>query len=534
MRALDARKFLGVRALLACLSFGALLSVLRGQDANWDLKNYHLYNAWAWLHGRLALDLAPAGLQSFFNPLLDVPYFLLGTGPLQHWPRLLAGVQGLWYGGLVFMLFRVAIRLAGLRGRTFGWADVWAVLIGVTGTMTVSQTGSSFNELPLALFTLSSLYVLLPLCADASLSRPWRRALLAGLLSGLAAGLKPTAVVYAPALALGLLLALGMRREGWRLATLFGVGALAGFVLAYGWWGWQLYELTGNPIFPLFNQVFHSAWAPAVGGTDRQYLPRDLGQWLFYPLYWLGKNQHIVTEVNFADARYALVGLSTLALLTLPWLLRRGRPLDRSIRLLLVFVATAYVLWLCLFSILRYAVPLELLSGLLLLAALQLFAPADAAPRRWLVWAMAGAFLLLAGFSRYPGWGHVPYADVAFDVRPPAVERGSLVLVVGQPDAYVIPFLPQAQDNRYIGLSWFTRSALGFRFDTLVRERIAAHAGAVYALLRDDAGEDLPLLQRYLPGARMADCTPVQSGLEQRRNGKEASGNLRICRLMID
>ncbi|MGN6329865.1 MAG: hypothetical protein ACTHL5_13135 [Rhodanobacter sp.] len=530
MRALDGRKFLGARALLACLSFGALLSVLRGQDANWDLKNYHLYNAWAGLHGRLTLDLAPAGLQSFFNPLLDMPYFLLGTGPLQHWPRLLAAVQGLWYGGLVFMLFRVAIRLAALRGRTFGWADVWAVLIGVTGTMTVSQTGSSFNELPLALFTLSSLYVLLPLCADTP-PRPSRRALLAGLLSGLAAGLKPTAVVYAPALVLGLLLALGMRRQAWRLALLFGLGALAGFVLAYGWWGWQLYELTGNPIFPLFNQVFHSPWAPAVGGTDRQYLPRDLGQWLFYPLYWLGKNQHLVTEVNFADARYALAGLATLALVSLPRLLRR-RPVDRSVRLLLVFVTTAYVLWLCLFSILRYAVPLELLSGLLLLAALQLFTPADAAPGRWLVWAMAGTFLLLAGFSRYPGWGHVPYADVAFDVRPPAVKQGGLVLVVGQPNAYVIPFLPHAQDNRYIGLSWFTRSALGFRLDALIRERIATRAGAVYAVLRDDAGDDLPLLQRYVPGARLTGCAPVQSGLEQRRNGEDASGNLRICRVL--
>jgi len=533
MRALDARKLLGARALLACLSFGVLLSVLRGQDANWDLKNYHLYNAWAGLHGRLTLDLAPAGLQSFFNPLLDMPYFLLGTGPLQHWPRLLAAVQGLWYGGLVFMLFRVAIRLARLRGRAFGWADVWAVLIGVTGTMTVSQTGSSFNELPLALFTLSSLYVLLPLCADTPAPRSWRRALLAGLLSGLAAGLKPTAVVYAPALALGLLLALGMRREAWRLALLFGTGALAGFMLAYGWWGWHLHELTGNPIFPLFNQVFHSTWAPAVGGTDRQYLPRDLGQWLFYPLYWLGKNQHLVTEVNFADARYALAGVATLALVSLPRLLRR-RPLDRSVRLLLVFVTTAYVLWLCLFSILRYAVPLELLSGLLLLAALQLFTPADAAPGRWLVWAMAGAFLLLAGFSRYPGWGHVPYADVAFDVRPPAVEQGGLVLVVGQPNAYVIPFLPHAQDNRYIGLSWFTRSALGFRFDALVREQIAAHAGVVYAVLRDDAGDDLPLLQRYLPGSRLTDCAPVQSGLEQWRKDRDASGNLRICRLIPD
>jgi len=526
MRALDERKFLGVRALLACLSFGALLSVLRGQDANWDLKNYHLYNAWAWLHGRLALDLAPAGLQSFFNPLLDVPYFLLGTGPLQHAPRLLAGVQGLWYGGLVFMLFRVAIRLARLRGCAFGWADVWAVLIGVTGTMTVSQAGSSFNELPLALFTLSSLYVLLPLCADAPLPRSWGRALLAGLLSGLAAGLKPTAVVYVPALALGLLLALGLRREAWRLALLFGIGALAGFVLAYGWWGWRLYELTGNPVFPLFNQVFHSPWAPAVGGTDRHHLPRNLAQWLFYPFYWLGKNQHIVTEVNFADARYALAGLSALALVVLAR--RRRRPPDRSIRLLLVFVVAAYVLWLCLFSILRYAVPLELLSGLLLLATLQQFA---AASRRWPAWTMAGAFLLLAGFSRYPGWGHVPYAAVAFDVRTPAVERGSLVLVVGQPDAYVIPFLPHAQDNRYVGLNWFTRSTFGYRLDALISTRIAAHAGAVYAVLRDDADEDLPLLQRYLPGARMTDCAPVHSGLEQRRDGENASGKLRICRL---
>ena len=529
MRALDARAFSGVRALLACLSFGALLSVLRGQDANWDLKNYHLHNAWAVLHGRLALDLAPAGLQSYFNPLLDVPYYLLGTGLLQHAPRVLAGVQGLWYGGLVFMLFRIAVRLARLGSRTFGWADVLAVLIGVTGTMTVSQAGSSFNELPLALFIVSSLYVLLPLCGDAPSPRPWRRALAAGLLAGIAAGLKPTAIVYPPALVLGLWLALGMRREAWRLAIGFGVGALAGFVLAYGWWGWQLYALTGNPVFPLFNQVFHSSWVPALGGTDRQYMPRSLAQWLFYPFYWVGKSHRLVTEVNVADPRYALAYLSVLALAVLPWLRRRA--LDRATRLLLVFVAVAYGLWLGLFSILRYAVSLELLSGLLLLAALRMAAPADGVPRRWLAGVMAAVFVLLLGLSRYPGWGHVAYGEVAFDVRAPAVARGSLVLVVGQPNAYVIPFLPHAPDNRYIGLSWFTQSARGFGLDARVGERIAAHRGAVHALLRDDAGDDLALLQRYLPGARLAGCAPVRSGLEQRRGGKDASGHLRICRV---
>ena len=35
----------------------ALLSLLRGQDANWDLRNYHVYNAWALLEGRLGIDL---------------------------------------------------------------------------------------------------------------------------------------------------------------------------------------------------------------------------------------------------------------------------------------------------------------------------------------------------------------------------------------------------------------------------------------------------------------------------------------------
>jgi hypothetical protein len=53
------------------------LAVAKGQDGNWDLRNYHLYNPWAWLNDRLTTDLAPAGLQSYFNPLIDLPYFFL-------------------------------------------------------------------------------------------------------------------------------------------------------------------------------------------------------------------------------------------------------------------------------------------------------------------------------------------------------------------------------------------------------------------------------------------------------------------------
>ena len=59
------------------VDFPALVSLLRGQDTNWDLRNYHLHNAWALIEGRVGVDLAPAQMQSYFAPLLDVPYFLL-------------------------------------------------------------------------------------------------------------------------------------------------------------------------------------------------------------------------------------------------------------------------------------------------------------------------------------------------------------------------------------------------------------------------------------------------------------------------
>ncbi|MGC8698542.1 MAG: hypothetical protein ACP5Q0_08685, partial [Halothiobacillus sp.] len=48
--------------------FFGLLSVFYGQPSGWDFFNYHVYNGYAFVHGRLDLDLAPAGFQSYFNP----------------------------------------------------------------------------------------------------------------------------------------------------------------------------------------------------------------------------------------------------------------------------------------------------------------------------------------------------------------------------------------------------------------------------------------------------------------------------------
>ena len=53
--------------MLTCAGAG-LLSVILGPDNYWDLRYYHLYAPWAYLHGRYLYDIGPAQKQGFLNP----------------------------------------------------------------------------------------------------------------------------------------------------------------------------------------------------------------------------------------------------------------------------------------------------------------------------------------------------------------------------------------------------------------------------------------------------------------------------------
>ena len=104
--------------LLLCLLCGGLWSLWLGQDVSFDLLNYHLYLPYAFLHGRFGQDLIAAGAtHTFFNPLADIPYYLLFVH-LNDWPRLTAFLQGLCMVCFYFSLgkrspcfFRTVVRL---------------------------------------------------------------------------------------------------------------------------------------------------------------------------------------------------------------------------------------------------------------------------------------------------------------------------------------------------------------------------------------------------------------------------------------
>jgi hypothetical protein len=170
---------------LAILAAG-LASIATGQDANWDLLNYHRYNPWAWLGGRYGFDIAPAQLQTFHNPLADVPFHLMVAA---DWPpRAIAFALAVPAGIAVYFVYRIArLAFGDLDAPLAATAIAAAVVVGITGPNARSLLGTTMNEWHVAAPLLFALFLL---ARDAK-SGTLRTATLiaAGLLAGTASGL---------------------------------------------------------------------------------------------------------------------------------------------------------------------------------------------------------------------------------------------------------------------------------------------------------------------------------------------------------
>src|SRR4029450_3275508 len=131
------RPWLGV-ALAIVLA--GIASIALRQDSNWDLQNYHLYNAWAFVHDRFGVDWAPAQLQSFYSPFLDLPFYAMVRAGLP--PRAIAFALAVPTGIAWFLFARMAEHLFPAQRI----AALGAVAIGVTAPMSVSLVGTTMND----------------------------------------------------------------------------------------------------------------------------------------------------------------------------------------------------------------------------------------------------------------------------------------------------------------------------------------------------------------------------------------------------
>src|SRR4029450_5761025 len=100
--------------------------------------------------------------------------------------------------------------------------------------------------------------------------------------------------------------------------------------------------------------------------------------------------------------------------------------------------------WLALYALYPYLIPLELLSGALLLFCLR-----GIFNGRKLKVAIVVATIVLIAFTRYPYIERVDYGKKYIAVDVPPVEPGAAILLVAdEPMSHVLPFFPH--DARFV------------------------------------------------------------------------------------
>ena len=473
-----------------------LAMLLLGFDANWDLRNYHLYNVHAWLTGRMAIDIAPAQLQGWHNPLLDVPLYLLVT----------SGLSARWSGAwltvpyIVALVFLLRLQQALSSEPPSRTSQAVLALLAVTGAATYSTLALSMNDGFVAAAILGSLLLVLGKGDKEQPSR-W---FLAGLLAGLVTGLKLSAAIYCIGLACSAVVGADWKDRMRRLGSLAAGGA-AGFAISYAYWGWQLWTTRGNPFFPYYNNVFQSPDALPMPWADLRFRPETWLDALLSPIHLLSRSQRF-SELTLSDPRL-LAGLVGLALLC--FLHRRSAvALRRKFAMLLVFFLSSFLLWVFQYGIYRYAIALEMIGCLALVLLLQRL------PRgRGL--ALLIALLLVSADTKRPDWGHTRSAAPGLGLVRPAI--GSDALVVTATDAPLAYFALALPDQVPIVAVANNLMAPGrcTRLQMQAEQRLRAHTGPILLLTdaQDHSGVGQALLRRHYGLQQDGACSTLASSV---------------------
>jgi hypothetical protein len=444
-----ARKWALALFALAPFAFGALALHL-GQDVNWDFRNYHWYNAYAFLNDRADIDILPSQLQYFLNPLIDVPFYMLAT----HVPAQVAGFALGWVQGLNFILLFIlaytTLLIADGRFKVMACAALAA--LGMIGGGGLAELGTTFYDNVTSLgILLSALLVVrhvgrlltLPL-RDAFL-----HALIFGVPAGLAMGLKLPGVIFCIGLCFAFFGAGGARPRRFWLSFAFGLGVLLGAAITYGYWGWFLETRYANPFFPFFNAIFKSPLIQPVNMRDAQFVPHNLMDFAFFP-FLFAMDSFRVGEVGWRDWRIPMLYALLPAVLLLRLFFGRRRApkgtmvRDAAAKYLLWAAAIAYFIWLGTSCIYRYLLPLEMLAPLLIVFTVDMLAfDMEVKPRAWL----AVLLLVAVALSIAPGgWQRRhPWTEHYVEERlPPLGDTSDLmVLMAGfDPYSYLATLLP--------------------------------------------------------------------------------------------
>ena len=448
---------LGRYFLLLYLIVGGSLSWYQGQDVNWDLLNYHFYNPYHLLHGRSEVDFQVAGLQTFFNPILDLPFYLA----VYVWavPPLAIGLTlGALHGVNLWLVHQIAVLLVpDSRPALAAGVGLSAGLAGAFGAGFYSEIGTTMGDATISIPILWGLLALLRGVAgtanvDAVITP--RACAIGAFVVGLGAGAKLVGVPFLCAFVVGIVSLPGrpkcrLERCGMALA------AAATGLLATSVCGWSSCGESSVIGFSVLQRdlSFTVSDVPA-----RPYRINDWADFIAAPLSM--STRALASGQAFQDHRIAMVyvGLLVVASLAL-WRRWRGvihpQAIDRRLFFLLTFAAVSFGLWYRFFRVYRYLVPLELLAAPIALGCLAYIIGSG---RRILAIGVPAVVVLLLT-TKPPTFGRTAWSDSYFGVEAHALEkyRGATVLMWDMPDAYLVPFFPASTRFVRVNPNWIVQ-----------------------------------------------------------------------------
>jgi hypothetical protein len=436
---------------LACVALALACNYLLGKDMAWDTLNYHLYLGFSALNDRFKQDYFAAGPLAYLNPYAYAPFYAMVRAGL---PALLIGSAfAVAHAIILWLVFELGVAVCPSKnGNTRILAGICSVALAFMNPVLMQEIGSCFADITTAELALGGWLLL----AGAVLMPRNSKVIYAGLILGAASALKlSNALSAVSAFAMLAMLPLDWRGKI-RHGFLYGISLGIGFTVVAAPWAYRLAKQFGNPLFPMFNNVFRSPeFTTESMGNGHRFIPESIGEALWRPFAMIDPVRMVHEELSAPDPRYAiLVTLVILCLMRWGWR-RLGRPSpqasniksNESTRILAALgcgLAVNWILWLYVSGNSRYVLTMACVAAVVIVGMLfRLFEP----------WPKVRNYLLAIIFvvqavQLYMGaeyrWNGVPWGGQWFDVSVPdrLKVESSLYLTLGtQSNSFLAPFL---------------------------------------------------------------------------------------------
>jgi hypothetical protein len=478
---------------MACTALAVVTNYFLGKDMASDALSYHIYAGFSAVNDRFAHDYFAAGPQSYFNPYIYVPLYYLVSSSLSSIE--ISSALAIAHSVILWLTYELAVSVCPSDDRRqrliFG---LCAIAFALVNPILLQQIGSTFadittGELVLAGWLLLALAIRTPSAA---------RVIGAGLLCGVATGLKLTNAVHAIA-GFAILTMLPMVPWGRiRLGLAYGISLGLGFLVIAAPWSYRLERRFGNPLFPMLNNVFRSPEFTTETGHATRFIPDSFAEALWRPFAMIDPVSMVHEELRAPDPRYAVLLILTGALFC-RWLWQRraassSQPLmnadaasTRALAAIGCGLAVDWAAWLSASGNSRYFLPMSSVAAVVTVALLyRLFATQPKA-RNYILAGILG----IQGVQLWMGadyrWNQVPWDGHWINISVPAKLKSepNLYLTMGTPtNSFIAPYLaPDAGLINFFGL--YTLSPEGAS-GTHIQSLINRYAPNVRMLIRGE------------------------------------------------